>query len=140
MDFKAGVFVKVLLPAAFIAVLSGAASAEVVKGTVKSIAKELKAFTLQTSQERVLLIVWDNKTAWNGIRKPAEINPDEAVTVDILQDQAVAASISMIKPIIPAGVTALSLDKLEESLKNPDKTRTFVLVDTRPADLFDRAH
>jgi rhodanese-related sulfurtransferase len=140
MDFKAGVFVKVLLPAAFIAVLSGAASAEVVKGTVKTIAKELKALTLQTSQESVFFIVWDNKTAWNGIDKPAEINPDEAVTVDIRQDQAVAASISRIKPIIPDGVTTLSLDKLEESLKNSNKTRTFVLVDTRPADLFERAH
>ena len=140
MNFKAGVFVKVLLTAGFIAVLSGAASAEVVKGTVKSIAKDLKALTLQISQERVLLIVWDNKTAWHGINKPAGINPGEAVTVDIRQDQAVAASISRIKPIIPAGVTTLSLDKLEESLKNPDKTRTFVLVDTSPADLFDRAH
>ena len=140
MDIKAGAVVKVIFAAAFIAALSGVASAEVVKGTVKSIAKESKALTLQTSQESVLLIVWDNRTAWNGINKPAEINPDEAVTVDLRQDQAVAVSISRIEPVIPAGVPALYLDKLEESLKTQDKTRTYLFVDTRPADLFDRAH
>jgi len=139
MDFKAGAVAKVILAAAFIAALNGAASAEVVKGAVKSIAKESKALTLQTSQESVLLIVWDNRTAWNGIKNPAEINPDEAVTVDLRQDQAVAASISRIKPVIPAGVPALYLDKLEESLRQ-DKTRTYLFVDTRPADLFDQAH
>jgi len=88
----------------------------------------------------VLLIVWDSRTAWNGISKPAGIGPDEALAVDIRQDQAVAASISRIKPPVPAGVSALSLDQLEESLKNPDKMRTVVLVDIRPPDFFDRAH
>jgi len=142
MDFKAGVSVKVLLPALFVAVLSGTGSAEIVKGTVKSVAKEAKALTLQTSQERVLFLQWDSKTVWRGIGKPAEIYPDEMLTADIRRQGTLATAvyISRIKPAVPAGVAALQLDKLEEILGNPDKTRPLVLVDTRPADLFDRAH
>src|SRR5512140_3179864 len=100
MDFKADALVKVLVPVALIAALSGAASAEVVKGTVKAIAKESKVFTLQRYPESLLFILWDNKTEWKGIKRPAEIYPEEAVTVDFRQigDQAVASSISRIKP------------------------------------------
>ncbi len=142
MNFKSGVLVKVLLLAALLEALSGAASAEVVKGTVKSIAKDSKVFTLQSPQESLLFILWDDKTAWNGIAKPAGIDPDEAVTVEYSSqgDQAVATSIARVKPQIPAGVKALYLDTLEESQNNLKKTGIFLFVDTRPTDLFDRAH
>jgi rhodanese-related sulfurtransferase len=142
MNFKADALVKVLAPVALLAALGGTASAEVVKGVVKAIAKESKVFTLQNSPESLLFILWDNKTEWTGSINSAGINPDEAVTVDLRQngDQAVAASISRIKVNIPPGVKALYLDKLEESLKGPDKARTVVFVDTRPTDQFDTAH
>jgi rhodanese-related sulfurtransferase len=141
MDFKAAALVKVLVSVALLA-SNGAASAEVVKGKVRAIAKESKVFTLQSSPESLLFILWDNKTEWKGSINPAGINPDEAVTVDLRQngDQAVAASVSRIEANIPPGVKALYLDKLEESPKGPDKARTLVFVDTRPTELFDSAH
>jgi rhodanese-related sulfurtransferase len=134
MNFNAGVL-RALMTAVLVTVLNGAASAEVVKGTVKSIAKESKVFTLLTPDDSVSFIVWDNNTTWNGINKPAGIYPGEAITVDIRQNQ-LAASISKIKADMPAGVTAMPMDEVAEGLK----ARTLAIIDTRPVDLFDRAH
>jgi rhodanese-related sulfurtransferase len=118
--------------------LAGTASAETVKGTVKAIAAEIRFFSLTVSPEKVLVISWDNKTAWKGMKSAADLKLDERLHVDVLEkgDITVAASVARVKTPLPAGIMVITLDQLAAGLDNKELT----LVDTRAVELYDAGH
>lgn len=137
-----GFIVRIMSSTALLLIFSGIASAEVVKGKVKGIAGEAKLFTLTIAQEKVLFISWDNQTKWRGISNPSELKVDEALSVDlrVSGDSVVAAGVSRFKTPLPAGIKVMTLDSLLENLGGKDGNRPFVLVDTRPTELYDAGH
>lgn len=118
--------------------LVGTVSAETVKGTVKAIAAEIRFFSLTVSPGKVLVISWDNKTAWKGIKSAADLKLDERLHVDVIEngDSTVATSVARVKTPLPAGIRVLTLDLLAAGLDNKELT----LVDTRAVELYDTGH
>jgi rhodanese-related sulfurtransferase len=133
---------KITLSAALLLTTAGAASAEIVKGRVKAIAPESKLFSLIIDQEKVLLMSWDNKTAWKGISSSSELKLDEILSVDFnpVGASSVASSVSRIKTPLPAGIKVMSLDRLAENLTAKEGSHSFTLVDTRTLDRYDAGH
>lgn len=129
---------RIMLAVACLISLAGAASAETVKGKIKAIAAEVKLFSLTVSQEKVLLVSWDNKTVWKGIRSADDLKLDESLSVDVRAngDSTVAASVARVKTPLPAGIRVITLEFLTAGLDG----KTLTLVDTRAVELYDAGH
>lgn len=129
---------KMLLTATLLVMLGGTASAELLKGQVKAIAPQLQLFSLIISQEKVLLVAWNNTTVWKGISSAADLKLDESVRVDVVTngDSVVAASVSRDKTPLPAGIPLITLDSLAAGLEGKKLT----LVDSRAAELYAAGH
>jgi len=134
--------VNILLSAAVILTLTGTASAEVVKGRIKAIAGDLRIFSLAVSQEKVLLISWNDKTAWKGLSDSADVKLDELLSVDFKPGKnfPLATSVSRVKTPLPAGIKVISLEQLAENLNNTGRGSSVTLVDTRAVELYDAGH
>lgn len=126
----------IVVSAAFL--ISGTASAEIIKGRVKAIDPESNLFSFLSGKDKVTLAFWDNKTAWIGFSASADMKPDESISVDLISsgDSAVARSVSRIKTPIPAGARLISLKNLVEAVEKGAVT----LVDTRAAELYDAGY
>lgn len=129
---------KIVLSVALLISLSGTASAETVKGTVKAIAAEVKFFSLLVSPEKVRLISWDNKTVWQGIKNSHDVKLDEILSVDVRAngESTLAASVARVATPLPAGIRLITFDQLTAGLDGKELT----LVDTRAVELFDAGH
>jgi len=134
--------VNILLSAAVLLTLAGTASAEVVKGRIKAIAGELKLFSLSISQEKVLLISWNDKTAWKGLNDSSDLKLDELLSVDFKAGKnfPLATSVSRAKTPLPAGIKVISLEQLAENLNDTGGGSSLALVDTRAVELYDAGH
>jgi len=134
--------VKIMLSAAVLLTLAGTASAETVKGRLKAIAGELKLFSLATGEEKVLVISWNDKTAWKGLNNSDELKLDEILSVDfrLSNDFPVAISVARIKTPLPAGIKVTSLEQVAEGLSDKEGSSSFTLVDTRAVELYDAGH
>lgn len=133
---------QIMLTAALLLAVAETASAEVVKGMVKAFATESKLFSLLISQEKVLVISWDSKTAWKGINTPSDLKPDETLSVDLRQsgESFVASSVSRVKTPLPAGMKSVTLDKLTEYLSDREGSPKLILVDTRGVEPYEAGH
>jgi len=129
---------KIMLALATLISLTGTASAETVKGRVKAVAAEIKFLSLNVSQEKVLLVSWDNKTVWQGIKGATELKLDEILSIDVSAngDSSVAASVARIETPLPAGSKVIPLGQLTAGLD----TKAITLVDTRAVELYDAGH
>lgn len=129
---------RITLVVAGLISLAGAASAETVKGKVKAIATEVKFFSLTVSQEKVLLVSWDNKTAWKGIKSAHDLKLDESLSVDVIAngDSTVAASVARVETPLPAGIRVITLELLTAGLDG----KALTLVDTRAVERYDAGH
>lgn len=129
---------RIMLAVAGLISLAGAASAETVKGRVKAVAAEVRFFSLNVSQEKVLLISWDNKTVWQGIKGATELKLDEILSIDVNAngDSSVAASVARIETPLPAGSKVITLGQLTAGLD----AKAITLVDTRAVELYDAGH
>lgn len=129
---------RIMLAVAGLISLTGAASAETVKGKVKAIAAEVKFFSLTVSPEKVLLVSWDNKTAWKGLKSAHDLKLDESLSVDVTAngDSTVAASVARIETPLPAGIRMITLELLTAGLDG----KALTLVDTRAVELYDAGH
>jgi len=134
--------VKIMLSAAVLLALAGTASAEMIKGRIKAIAGELRLFSLIADQEKVLVIAWDDRTAWQGISNSADMKLDELLAVDFLQskDFPRAASVSRVKTPLPAGIKLASHAQVAEALNSKESNSAVTLVDTRTVALYDAGH
>jgi len=134
--------VKIVFAFTVLFMFAGTASAEVVKGRIKAISRELQLFSLSVGQETVLIISWDNKTVWKGISDSAALKLDEMLSIDFRTGKGfpLAATVSRIKTPVPTGIKVTSLEQLAENLAGQEKGSSFTLVDSRPGELYDAGH
>jgi len=134
--------VKIMLSATVLFALAGTAAAEAVKGRIKAIAGELKIFSLSVSPEKVLLISWNDRTAWKGLSNAADLKIDELLAVDFRPGKVfpMASSGAREKTPGPAGIKVISLEQLAENLNDSERVAAVTLVDTRTVELYDSGH
>lgn len=128
----------IMLALIILSSLPDGASAEILKGSVKAIAAEIKLFSLTLSKETVLLVSWNDKTVWEGLKSAAELKLDEILSVDVIKngDSTIATSVGRGKTPLHANLELITLELLTAGLE--DKTVT--LVDTRAGERYDAGH
>lgn len=129
---------RIMLVIAGLISLAATTSAETVKGNVKAVAAEIKLLSLNVSQGKVLLVSWDDKTAWQGLKGADDLKLDEILSVDLREngDSSLATSLARIGTPLPAGSKVIAFDQLTAGLD----TKAIILVDTRAVELYDAGH
>ena len=120
---------------------SGNATAEVVRGRVKSVAGEAEVFTLKTEAAMPLFLQWNSKTVWKNFDRKGVIRLNEPLVVDLgsKPENHVAVTVERVKSVIPEGVGSITSADLALLLQTTAGKRP-VIADARPADYFEAGH
>lgn len=116
--------------------------ADSVQGRLRSIARDAALLSLDVDSETVLFINWTKGTSWKNLKTPADLRVDDVLVVDYDKkgDQLLATTVSLLQPIVPAGMKVIPLETLAGYLDKRGVAAPFTLIDTRPVDLYDAAH
>ncbi|HZV82665.1 MAG TPA: rhodanese-like domain-containing protein, partial [Geobacteraceae bacterium] len=97
--------------------------------------------SLEVDGGKSLLLNWDRSTSWKNLKLPADLRVDDVLAVDYIKngDQAVAKSVSLVLPSVPAGMKTVSIETLGGYL-GTGAPLPFTLIDVRPADRFEEGH
>jgi len=141
MHLKAGKKLIIAVAAMLLAAAAGIASAEVVQGRLKSVAKDAGVLTLEVGKDKILFLNWNDRTSWKNVEN-LDLKFGDVLVVDYGKkgEQAFATSISRLTAIMPAGIKAVSVEKMAAHLDRIGAPPPFTLIDTRPVDRFDAAH
>lgn len=133
---------RIILAAVFMLVLSaGFASADIVQGRVKGIAKDAAALTLEVDDGKVLFLLWDNKTHWKNVEKTAALESDDIISINYSRDgdRLLATIITRLEATVPVGVKPLSVEQVSAAMVG-NAPLPFILIDARPTAQFETAH
>lgn len=141
MHLKAGKRLIIAATAMMLVASAGIAPAAVIQGRVKAVAKDAGVLTLEIEKDKILFLNWNNRTVWKNVEN-LDLKFGDVLVVDYGNkgDQALAAAVSRLTSIMPAGIKAVSVEKIAASLDKIGAPPPFTLIDTRPVDRFDAAH
>lgn len=125
-----------------ILIFAGTAYPEQIQGNLKSLAAEAKVFTMESAPGKVFFVSYNSATRWQNLQSPAELAIDDFLAVEFTRknEQLLATSIAKAVASAPAGITAITTEKLAATLDHPSKELPFLLIDPRPVEHFDAAH
>ena len=120
--------------------LASAASAEEMKGKVKSVANSARTIALEVENKGVVVFKFDASTQFKNAAAAKDIIADEVLVIDFAQvgPENRARIITKVIAPPPAGVTRISAEDLQALLKKGGEN--FVLIDSRPAGKYHEGH
>lgn len=119
-----------------------AATAEELKGKVKTVSKPSRTIAVEVDQKGVVVFKYDKDTQFKNAASATDILPDEVVTVDYIGSGAEnrARSISKFIAPLPEGVKRIQAAELDSLISKGEAAGNYLLIDSRPAGKFNEGH
>jgi rhodanese-related sulfurtransferase len=121
---------------------AGSARADEVVGKFKTLAEDVRMFSVVVEKTGVMLFKYDKQTAWSPGGKATGLQAEDLLRVAFKMkgDDNVATAVSKVEVPLPAEVQAIPKDEIELLLRKRAAGVPVLLIDPRPAEQFTVAH
>lgn len=118
------------------------ASAEEVKGKIKSVAGKVKTISIAVENKGSFIFKFNERTLFKNVPSAKELNHDDAVSVEYQASggENLANIVTLAVAKLPDGISEISTDELLATVKKGPKDGNYALIDSRPAGKYNESH